>query len=111
VELNDELARPVEQQGAKTSNAQLAREAEWWARQKNIEAIWCWLPTFEQVCDDVHVVTALGNDAMAVNVLVDNHIATLATGRGGEEAQLAYLGRFMAQVRAEEGASLKRSRE
>jgi hypothetical protein len=89
---------------SQTLIAQLAVEAEWWARERNVEALWCWLPTFDQVCDGVHVVTALGNDAMAANIVVDNDISAMAAGRGGEQAQLAYLGRFLGQIRREETA-------
>jgi hypothetical protein len=106
VDSNHQSYRSAQSTGTQpqTAIAQLALEAEWWARQHNIEALWCWLPTFEQVCDNVHIVTALGNDAMAVNVVVDNDVAAMAAGRGGEQVQLAYLGRFLAQIRREEVA-------
>lgn len=83
---------------AEATAAQLALEAQWWARERNVEAVWCWLPTFDQVCDANHTVTAVGNDGMAVNILVDNERSVHA-GIVGDQIQLAYLGRMLAQVR------------
>src|SRR5688500_7640956 len=80
----------------------LAVEAQWWAREQNVEAVWCTLPTFDQVCEGAHPIAALGNDGIAVNIVVDNEQAALAAGRGGEQIQLAYLGRFLAEVRRQE---------
>jgi hypothetical protein len=80
----------------------LAVEGQWWARERNIEAVWCTLPTFDEVCEGVYTVTALGNDGIAVNIVLDAEEATLAAGRGGEQVQLAYLGRFLGQVRRQE---------
>lgn len=79
--------------------AQLATEAQWWARERNVEAVWCWLPTFDQVCEGTHTVTALGNDGMAVNAVVDSERAERVSGIGGEQAQLAYLGRMLMHFR------------
>lgn len=78
--------------------ARLALEAQWWARERNVEAVWCWLPTFDQVCDGNHAVTAVGNDGMAVNIVVDNEQAARA-GVAGDQAQLAFLGRMLISVR------------
>lgn len=80
---------------------QLAIEAEWWARERNVEAVWCWLPTFDQVCDASHTVTAVGHDGMAVNILVDNERAAMA-GVVGIQVQLAYVGRMLTNARREE---------
>jgi hypothetical protein len=82
----------------------LATEAQWWARERNVEAVWCWLPTFDQICDANHTVTAVGNDGMAVNIVVDNERAERA-GAVGDQLQLAYLGRMLMQVRRAEALS------
>ncbi|MEZ4553142.1 MAG: hypothetical protein AB7L91_08650 [Dehalococcoidia bacterium] len=88
--------------GHRADGAQLAVEAQWWVRARNVESVWCWLPTFDQVCDDVHTLTVLGNDGLAVNVQVNNERAARASGLGGELAQLAYLGRILTQIRDDE---------
>ncbi|MGE0228733.1 MAG: hypothetical protein AB7I38_01135 [Dehalococcoidia bacterium] len=85
-----------------TASTQLAAEAQWWIRARDVESVWCWLPTFDQVCDNVHTVTVFGNDGLAVNVVVDNERAARAAGAGGELAQLAHLGRILTQARRDE---------
>lgn len=89
---------------AADERARVALEAQWWARERNVEAVWCWLPTFDQVCDANHTVTAVGNDGMAVNILVDNERAEQA-GAVGDQIQLAYLGRMLMYVRRAEALS------
>lgn len=79
-------------------SSHLSVEAQWWACERNVEAVWCWLPDFDQVCDGTHTVTALGNDGMAVNVLIDNEQAARA-GIAGLQAQLAFLGRTLMVMR------------
>jgi hypothetical protein len=85
--------------------AQLATESQHWLHQYNVEQLLCWLPDFDQVCDGVHIVTAVGNDGMAVNITVDNEAvvaAARADGHVAELVQLAYLGRMLQAFRWQE---------
>lgn len=43
---------------------------EWWFAQSNGESVGCYIPTWENVMDGVHVVYALGNDGMYIEVAV-----------------------------------------
>jgi len=70
-------------------------------RQRNVEMVWCWLPNFEQVCEGVHTVTALGNDGMAVNIIVDTEVAN-SVGEMSDLVQLTYLGKYLAIQRSVE---------
>ena len=76
----------------------LVLERELWFRDRNVEAVFCWLPTFEQVCSGEHTVTAVGNDAMAVNIGVDTAMAD-AAGEIASVIQLKYLGNMLDQFR------------
>jgi hypothetical protein len=70
-----------------------------------VEEVRCWPPDFEQVCGGVHTVTALGNDGMAVNVVIDNEAAAVAARvdrQAVDLAQLAYLGHVLRRFRREE---------
>jgi len=93
------LSGPVRTPG---QDGQLAAEGQWWLRERNVEAVFCWLPTFDQVCDGVHTIAALGNDNVGVSIVVDSEEAARAAGRGGEQVQLAFLGRFLSQIRRQE---------
>lgn len=79
----------------------LATEATWWALNLKVEYVMCWLPTFDQVCDGVHTITAVGHDGMAVNIIVRNEAQASNASHGleVEQVHLAYLGRLLANYR------------
>jgi hypothetical protein len=86
---------------------QLAREATFWAHHLNVENVFCWLPTFDQICDGVHTITAVGHDGMAVNIIVKNTAQAYneAHGLAVEQVHMAYLGKLLTRFRYEEISS------
>lgn len=87
-----------------TTAERLAVEATWWANHLNVELVCCWLPTFDQVIAGEHVVTALGNDGVAVNIVVNNEEAMAGATHGltVDQIHLAYLGKLLYHYRFEE---------
>ena len=73
--------------------------AERWAHIRNVEAVFCWLPDWEQVLDGTHTITAVGHDGMAVNILVDTAKTLEAPDGFAELTQLAYIGRHLTRFR------------
>jgi hypothetical protein len=86
-------------------SSRLALEATWWMYHLNCEFVCCWLPTFDQVCAGEHVVTALGNDGIAVNIVVNNEAAAAGAAAHGltvDEVHLVYVGKLLRHYRNEE---------
>jgi hypothetical protein len=80
----------------------IASSAEYWARIRNVEAVWCWLPDYQQVMDGTHVITALGNDGMAVNITVDTQSSLECSEDLMQLTQLAWLGKYLTHFRYKE---------
>ena len=80
----------------------ISNSAAMWAQIRNVEAVWCWIPGYEEVMDGAHVITALGNDGVAANVRVSTAEAERFAGQLHELVPLAWLGKsLIAQRRAE----------
>lgn len=62
---------------------------ERWLLQHNIEGVICGIPTWEEVLDGCHTVTAIGNDGMAIMLFLIAGVACSPVGedarRGGDE--------------------------
>ena len=81
---------------------QLARHAEHWARQWNVEAAWCWLPNAQTVLDGVIAVGAYGNDGMGVRIMLSADEAAAADPEALALIEMVYLKRALVAVRQEE---------
>lgn len=75
--------------------------SESWLLDNNVEGLICTLPGLDQVFAGVHVVTAVGNDGMAVTITVDTGKADEA-GEQADIVQMIYLGRLLHHFRMTE---------
>jgi hypothetical protein len=81
----------------------LAASASEWCLIRDVEAIWCWLPDWEHVLTGSHVVACKGNDGLGINIEVDTREALKYAGDMSELIQLAWMGKFLAKFRHDEG--------
>lgn len=82
----------------------ISNSAEYWMKTRNIEAIGCRLPTFEDICNGVHIVWALGNDLLEVGLYVDTDASREVSDSPLQLTQLFAFDPYLRQIRYEGAA-------
>lgn len=69
---------------------------------RNVELVFCWVPTLDDIEEGVHRVVAVGNDAMAAEITVDTEESLKYAGELVQLTQLKWLGNILMKARYEE---------
>lgn len=77
----------------------LSATADYWLRQRNVEVVWCRLPSLEEVESGTHSVFAVGNDGTGVQMFFDTEAVRDAEDDIVVLTQFGYIGRALQRMR------------